>query len=938
MNKFRLLVLLSLGTAAYGGYVMYQTTINTATAFLTAKPRAGQLTWAQVLKMKKADPSMFTYKCLNTPKCAAVYNNQFKKNNPIWTWVLLGLGFAGALIFKKLGKPKDETEDKKPGGARWADDEDLAEYIEGELDWKSGKRRPDLQRGYLGMMHSGKILRAPERMRNAHSVVIGGPGARKSTGYHKPNLMLDAIEGTCSVVIDLKYPDPESGFFDMVPAFYNMNRNIQVFAPFDTTSMRLNLLQNATDVEGAYTVAMMIIPQRDNEGGAAFYKNIERTILAALLLGVATSETPSMQQAFKIVLRGAAAIKEFISKHPDPVVRETAAAMMELDNKTLTGIAASLTNALQIFNHPALARATTPKEGENLDLEGFFENPGLLYIGVQQSEIRGGKGQTLLQLIKRAVDDAMLKHAKKNGGRMKHHTAFYLDEFANMGPLPNVAENFATMRSYRVSYHVTLQNLSQGEVLYGREGFRSFFNNNLQHIIFFPRATKMDDAVFFSKYLGMATRKEHNVGESYEPGLLGMRGGTRYSESDRESAIELLSPAEMLNFPGNEAIIFTIGSPAARILMPRMDEGKIAAMVFDPKTRKYKAGKKYLANPLHMYYKELLEGVDPKKFMEELLGSDGSRLVPDEEIALSDEEELRAWAEQIAEYGAEVAVFEERNRYTVFTKNLPPDLANPAAMKLWETRNWVNVHEDAIKLTNQGALTLGPLLLEKIKRLRWKGKLMLWISRNADFLENHPLRKHKGEPLPPAEGYYEEEAVLMTISEFRNVFEVEPPEEILKERSGKRFFRVPINDDDFLRAMHARKKAESGAGEGEKAASGPQGGSKPQGGKPQGNKPQGGGKPQAAKAAPPKPAPKAEDDPDMPELPDEDMMPVTEPAAAPSGDAIKMGQSKPSGVKAGGVKIPGMAARPGGGKPREAVPAKKSGMKIPDPKADPSGD
>ena len=794
--------------AAGGGYLASETHKGILSDF----KKSG---WNTALKLpKEADATTFVIKCLLSKDCQPTYTNVLNRRHVYW--------YAGAALLGALGlfgtltairkSAKIDPNYKKPGNSKWADREEIPLYISGDTSNPAGNP----QRGYLGLLRDGTILAAPEKLRNAHNIVIGGPGAAKSTGYHKPNQILDALQGTCSVVIDLKFPDYEAGFLDIVPLFYEAGRNIQVFAPFTMSTMRLNLLQNATSLEGAYDVASMLIPDAQ-EGGAAYYKNIERTLLSAILLGIANTDTPSMNRAFQICLRGAGSIKEFISNHPDKMVVDTAAAMLELDNKTISGIAAGLTNALQIFSHPAVNRATTPKDGENMDLDKFWFEPGLFYIGLEQDQMLGPRGKTLIQILKRLIDNSMTRVAKmsrnpytgeaKRPGKMPIHVAFYLDEFPAMGVLPNISDSFAMMRSYRVSYHVTLQNLSQAEVLYTREGFRSFFNNNLQHIFFFPSRTKMDDAKYFSDYLGDTTVTERRYSDSQQKQWIGGNGST--GESWGDAMRKMLSPGEMLTYPPNEAVLFVIGAPAVQVVMPGYYQEHYYLYKKDPTTdRIYEDKSKKFKNPIYPLYKTLAVH-DPNEFLETIMqGMHNDRPDP-ADIELTEVESFQAWAMAISRNGARVKVFGKK--YTISRKELPFTLTDKDQLDAWEQKGWLTPRDEQIIIKQEGLRVMGQPIARELASLKYKGGLMIWIHQHASLLENHPERTLAGTPDDQIAGYYEPECVLITPEDAKSIWNgVVPPDAYKVRRDTRHYYRIPVNNDDFLIQMDNLARAAAG--------------------------------------------------------------------------------------------------------------------------------
>ena len=534
--------------------------------------------WDGFIDRQGASGFLFALGCLSNETCEAAFSEVWLQEYPLYVPILALLTLWATAMLSVFARAA--LKKKSPGGARWAKPKDLKTYLRGEKD--------SPRRGYLGLLPNGRMLRPPERLRCAHALLVGATGARKSTAYHKPNMVVDAYDRVSVILLDLKYPDTVSGFFDMVPHFVKAGHDVQLFLPYGEHTLRLPLLAGTETFQGASEVADMIAPDVKHEA-ASFYRKQERLLLIALLIGIARDEQASLGMLFRLLRQGRTAVQSYIHKHPDPVVRETAKGFFDLDGGKQAGVIAGLAGELQAFNDLRLERATTASKNpkENLDLEGIGLRPTLLYIGIPQEHLQGTRATVLLKLLKRSIDLSLLKTANAHGGKLPNHVSFYLDEFANLGVLPNVSETFATMRSRRVAYHVSLQNRAQGEALYGRDQFRSFFTNNFQQVIIFPRSLKFEDADYFSRALGFITALDKSEGSSSE-GFLGKR---RRSELLREVARPLLAVEEMMDWPEQVGVLIAGGVPPVKVILPRLDEAKVLGV----------------KNPLHKRYRDALD-------------------------------------------------------------------------------------------------------------------------------------------------------------------------------------------------------------------------------------------------------------------------------------------------------------------------------------------
>ncbi len=565
------------------------------------------------------------------------------------------------------------------------------------------------------------------------------------------------------IVIDLKYPDTVSGFFDMVPLFVKAGHDVQLFLPYGEHTLRLPLLLGTETFQGASEVADMIAPDVKHEA-ASFYRKQERLLLTALLMGMAREGQPSLGVLFRLLRQGRTAVQSYIHKHSDPLVRETAKGFFDLDAGKQAGVIAGLAGELQAFDDPRLERATTASNNpkENLDLEGVGLRPTLLYIGIPQEHLQGTRATVLLKLLKRAIDLSLLKAANAHSGKLPNHVSFYLDEFANLGVLPNVGETFATMRSRRVAYHVSLQNRAQGEALYGRDQFKSFITNNFQQVIIFPRSLKFEDADYFSRALGFITALDRSEGSSSE-GFLGKR---RRSELLREVARPLLSIEEMMDWPEAMGVLLASGAPPVKVILPRLDEAKVLGV----------------KNPLHKRYRDALDVPAPHLLAQILIqrrvgeslqavasqseesptfrATDGHTIKPIDIIPRGVESEskppgrtlveiegnregkqpavghekklevlhfdpqqaLLAWLDDLAVHDVGMKQFRNPRSNALSKVNfdlstIPTPLQKPDGLDAWITNGWVKVSSQEIGLVGKGLEVVGKKRLQQLQRM-----------------------------------------------------------------------------------------------------------------------------------------------------------------------------------------------------------------------------
>lgn len=640
----------------------------------------------------------------------------------------LGGGALGILILGMgVSATTTKAHAKAKGIARWAKQKDLKHLKRGR------------QSGYFGYLNDGgseeitpksakklKPIPFPETIRNGHVAVIGGPGAGKTTSFFLPNLLCDARDGNTAVVFDFKFPDPK-GLGECINYFHHFGRNVYAFTPFEEASMTLPLLRGGETQEGAIRIAEMLVPKGQKEGSDEFYRHLDRALLSALIYAI--TNDPKRQPAspgklFQLILRGAPGVNQYIQQHPREEVRSWSGMMISnlvgMDRARVAGLFNGLISRFILFNNPRLDMATTNfKEGQ-IDLKRVFSEPSLLYIGIPQNYIQGGRGQVLLQLVKRLLDSTILSVSHENGGKLPVHTAIYLDEFPSFGELPHMTEMLATMRSKRVSYLLSFQDHSQGYAVYGKDTFDAMFGV-IQTIVAYPSRLTSIDRRWLTEFIGNASSIERSLSEGGQVTMLGLFE-RRAHETLREVERPLITSDEMQVFPAEETIVLSPGAPPIRSVMPFIfSDGKIKELIRHPFSKERQKCLKI--DPLKLLLAIILKGGG--KPLPEVLGDPEGQA----------EKELFAyWVERTLRSFPHAERTDEGVQLSIGGR------VNQTFFEAWASRDWLMRQGGKVILTPKG---LKELSKESISQLNWlinHPKVAEFIRRHRDKISG--LAKH----------------------------------------------------------------------------------------------------------------------------------------------------------------------------------------------------
>lgn len=432
--------------------------------------------------------------------------------------------------------------------------------------------------GYLGQFNR-RLLLLPESDRCRHTLVVGGPGAGKTTSYFLPNILLDAYFGHTAVVYDLKYPDQEQGLWASIGFYIQQQRPAYHYTPSESHSMRLPVLHGVNDLKEALLLAEIITTRPQVAPAAEYHLKAARAILAATLLRVIDQRgaQASLGEVYEVLSGSVEQVKRYLGmaghsaaqqalerQTPSPTLRSVFDIRDDRFAGWLTGL---VTDSLLLFTDPSVDRATSQgRTGQTIPLDTLFCQPSCLYLGIPQSFLEMESAQALLRMSKRVIDRSLLGVKDRYQGRLPVHTSIYIDELPSFSRIPRLLVNLATLRSARVALHLGIQNFAQLRTEYGSDESEALKTSNFFSKVYFPTAIDGEDARQISESLGQATYYQQTRGRSHHP------QGASWSLSEQPIGQPLLSPEEFRSFPRGQALIQRLEGPPIRVSMPLLSQ------------------------------------------------------------------------------------------------------------------------------------------------------------------------------------------------------------------------------------------------------------------------------------------------------------------------------------------------------------------------------
>ena len=403
------------------------------------------------------------------------------------------LGVAGATlvrlaVYLKAKNAKKYRRGVEYGSARWGRPEDIAPYIDPVPDWNIPLTRTES----LTMTSRPKN---PKTARNKNILVIGGSGSGKTRFFVKPSLLqmhssyvvtdpkgqLLRETGTLLAHGGPKRDENGKPVRDKHGKVVYEPYRIKVLNTINfSKSMKYNPLAYVRSEKDILKLVNVIIANTKGDGEKSsedFWIKAERLLYCALI-GYIWYEAEPEEKNFITLLEliNACEAREDDETYKSPVdilFDELAQAQPEhfavkqyvkfkmAAGKTLKSILVSCGARLSPFDIKELRDIMTEDE---LELDTMGDRKTALFLIMSDTDTTFNFVIAMLQsqlfnLLCDKADDLY-------NGRLPVHVRCLLDEFANIGQIPNFDKLIATIRSREISASIILQSQSQLKTIY----------------------------------------------------------------------------------------------------------------------------------------------------------------------------------------------------------------------------------------------------------------------------------------------------------------------------------------------------------------------------------------------------------------------------------------------------------------------------------------
>ena len=330
------------------------------------------------------------------------------------------------------------------------------------------------------MIAQSKASEKIKPMLNLNQIVLGGSGTGKSRFLVKPNLM----QCNTSFVVT----DPSGELLQSCGRM--LEREGYLIKVFNVNDMKYsnnyNPFHYLKDASGEYNennvikminTFMMNTKDENASGGDQFWDDSTRLLLSSLcflLIETAPEEEQNFANVLDLihkakVIEGKEEEKSeldiIFDRHredmPNALSCQYYDEFKQAAGKTMQSILISTTTKLQHFKLVQMRNLTCM---DKIHLEELGDRKTALFIIIPSTDTTYN---FLAAMMYTQLFDSLYNRAiTKYHGRLPVHVRFLLDEFANVGKIPDFDKVLATCRKFEISVVIILQNLSQLKRMY----------------------------------------------------------------------------------------------------------------------------------------------------------------------------------------------------------------------------------------------------------------------------------------------------------------------------------------------------------------------------------------------------------------------------------------------------------------------------------------
>lgn len=492
----------------------------------------------------------------------------FRNESLIYIGASLFLFTLGALYFwVQKERNQHAQHGTENGTSHWNDD--LPGY---NKEFTSPKGSPS-NNGPNNMILSQNVflnMNTRETLRNNNVLICGGSGSGKSRFLIKPNI----LQANANYVVT----DPAGELLESTGGFLEREGyDVKVFNLVEMSkSDQYNPFHYIRDDPGVLMMINCLIQNTNagKSGGDPFWEKSEMALLQALCFYL-IHYCPKHLQNFTTVMKllRAAEVDEnnankkskldrlfdqVAESDPNSIALKQYLTFKMGAGKTLKSILISCSVRLTVFNMKEIENLTCQDTIELDKMAGTYESETLenekvnnkkaLFVIIPAAD---STYNFLVSMMYSQLFETLyfIGETKSSDKKLPRPIRFLLDEFANIGQIPEFTKKLATMRKYDISCTIVYQDLSQLKAMYEKDWGSVISNCDT---FLFLGGKDGETAKYISEQLGDTTITVRNRSMSK-----GGKGGANHSFN--QQGRKLLLPSEVADIDNKKCIVMIRG-------------------------------------------------------------------------------------------------------------------------------------------------------------------------------------------------------------------------------------------------------------------------------------------------------------------------------------------------------------------------------------------
>ena len=418
--------------------------------------------------------------------------------------------FILSVSIKILGYVSTDTH----GSARWAGKKEFENIF---------------NKNNTGLAVNG-VERISEKLSFQNMAVVAPSGFGKTQTFVIPNIILSGVHDRSIVVTD-----PSGEIFKTTAGYMkSKGYEIKLLEPFSTKTDFYNPIQNVKTLSDAKIVSDTILRQIESKGNPFWHTAASKLMSGLILLLRKTSDMKnknymSIVNIKRLLTLKSEELEQLLNEEELEDVKIELASFLKSNDDTRSGVEMTLDSALSLFSDAHFSDITAQ---HSIHFEELREKKTIVYVIVPESKIKYS-APFLSVFYKQLFENLLLT----DSGLPVY---VLLDEFGNMGCIPDFSNIITTSRKRNISISMILQEIDQVKSIYGKDHFQTIFNGGCVSKTYYP-GLGLETCKYISELLDDTT--VHTVSSNSE-------GGDTVSDAKRR----LLNPDEVRQLEENNII------------------------------------------------------------------------------------------------------------------------------------------------------------------------------------------------------------------------------------------------------------------------------------------------------------------------------------------------------------------------------------------------